>query len=80
MGDAYPRLNLIGRELSLAPQLWRVFRRCRRPRTNRDDHRAADGDGALASPSLQLQLQQGGNPFLERWDLKGLVRHRPAGA
>ena len=72
MGDAYPRLNLISRELSLAPQLWRGFPALQ---TSLGQTGAISGQltatGPLASPSLQLQLQQGGNPFLERWDLKG---------
>ena len=71
VGDAYPRLNLISRDLSLAPQLWSGFPALQ---TSLGETGMISGQltatGPLASPSLQLQLQQGGNPLLERWDLK----------
>ena len=71
MGDAYPRLNLISRDLSLAPQLWSGVRPLQ---TSLGQTGTITGQltatGPLSSPLLQLQLQQGGNPFLERWDLK----------
>ena len=70
-GSAYPRLNLISRDLSLAPQLWSGFPALQ---TSLGQTGTISGKlmatGPLTSPSLQLHLQQGANPLLERWDLK----------
>ena len=74
MGDAYPRLSRQSRsEPGSAAVEW-----CSAvadvPWTNRDDHRATDGDRAVVLPLLQLQLQQGA---IRSWPLGpegGLVR------
>ena len=71
VGDAYPRLNLISQDLSLAPPLWSAVPALR---TSLGQTGTISGKlmatGPLAAPAFSLELQQGGNPFLERWNLK----------